>query len=51
MTKNLKATVTTKDTKMEFDQLSKQVIGFAIEIHRELGPGLARIKKGLLITQ
>lgn len=25
---------------MEFDQLSKQVIGLAIEVHRELGPGL-----------
>ncbi len=25
---------------MEFDTLSKQVIGFAIEVHRELGPGL-----------
>ena len=25
---------------MEFEQLSKQVIGCAIEVHRELGPGL-----------
>jgi len=25
---------------MEFDSLSKKVIGFAIEVHRELGPGL-----------
>ena len=25
---------------MEFDQLSKRVIGCAIEVHRELGPGL-----------
>ena len=25
---------------MEFDALSKQVIGLAIEVHRELGPGL-----------
>ena len=25
---------------MEFDQLSKQVIGLAIDVHRELGPGL-----------
>ncbi len=25
---------------MEFDQLSKRVIGLAIEVHRELGPGL-----------
>ena len=25
---------------MEFEQLSKQVIGLAIEVHRELGPGL-----------
>lgn len=25
---------------MEFDPLSTQVIGFAIEVHRQLGPGL-----------
>jgi GxxExxY protein len=25
---------------MEFDELSKRVIGYAIEAHRELGPGL-----------
>jgi GxxExxY protein len=25
---------------MEFDPLSKQVIGYAIEVHRVLGPGL-----------
>ena len=25
---------------MEFDTLSRQVIGHAIEVHRELGPGL-----------
>lgn len=25
---------------MEFDALSKRVIGLAIEVHRELGPGL-----------
>jgi len=25
---------------MEFDDLSKRVIGCAIEVHRELGPGL-----------
>jgi GxxExxY protein len=34
---------TTKDaksTKMEFDELSRSVIGCAIEVHRTLGPGL-----------
>ena len=36
---------TTKNTKgtkkrIEFDQLSNQVIGCAIEVHREIGPGL-----------
>lgn len=25
---------------MEFDELSKRVIGFAIEVHKHLGPGL-----------
>ena len=25
---------------MEFDELSNRVIGYAIEVHRELGPGL-----------
>ena len=25
---------------MEFDKLSNRVIGYAIEVHRELGPGL-----------
>jgi GxxExxY protein len=35
-------TKNTKDTKkrIEFDQLSNQVIGCAIEVHREIGPGL-----------
>ena len=30
----------TKNTKMEFDELSRSVIGCAIEVHRTLGPGL-----------
>src|SRR5881275_2674725 len=30
----------TKDTKMEFDKLSRKVIGCAIKVHRNLGPGL-----------
>jgi GxxExxY protein len=30
----------TKDTKMEFDELSNRVIGCALEVHRALGPGL-----------
>jgi len=29
---------------MEFDDLSKRVIGCAIEVHRELGPGLLCIR-------
>src|SRR5437870_8426937 len=29
-----------KGTKMEFDELSRKVIGCAIEVHRQLGPGL-----------
>lgn len=30
----------TKGTKVEFDSLSGKVIGLALEVHRELGPGL-----------
>jgi len=33
-------TKVTKNTKMEFDELSQNVIGYAIEVHRNLGPGL-----------
>ncbi len=33
-------TKSTKSTKMEFDDLSRSVIGCAIEVHRTLGPGL-----------
>ena len=33
-------TKVTKNTKMEFDELSQNVIGCAIEVHRNLGPGL-----------
>jgi GxxExxY protein len=32
--------LTTKDTKVEFDEFSNRVIGCAIEVHRVLGPGL-----------
>ena len=35
-----KHTKSTKSTKMEFDKLSRSVIGCAIEVHRTLGPGL-----------
>ena len=38
--KNRFTTKNTKGTKMEFDVLSNQVIGLAIEVHRELGPEL-----------
>jgi GxxExxY protein len=34
------ALTTTKVTKMEFDELSRRMIGCAIEVHRNLGPGL-----------
>jgi len=38
----MNTTKATKNTKkgIEFDQLSTQVIGCAIEVHREIGPGL-----------
>jgi GxxExxY protein len=36
----LTTTKITKVTKMEFDELSRRVIGCAIEVHRNLGPGL-----------
>jgi GxxExxY protein len=36
----LTTTKITKNTKMEFDELSQNVIGCAIEVHRNLGPGL-----------
>jgi len=34
------ALTTTKVTKMEFDELSRRMIGCAIEVHRNLEPGL-----------
>jgi GxxExxY protein len=36
----LTTTKSTKVTKMEFDELSRRVIGCVIEVHRNLGPGL-----------
>jgi GxxExxY protein len=36
----LTTTKITKVTKMEFDELSRRVIGCAIEVHRNLGSGL-----------
>jgi GxxExxY protein len=36
----LTITKSTKVTKMEFDELSRRMIGCAIEVHRNLGPGL-----------
>jgi len=36
----LAITKITKENKMEFDQLSRNVIGCALEGHRNLGPGL-----------
>jgi len=36
----LTTTKITKVTKMEFDELSRRMIGCAIEVHRNLGPGL-----------
>ncbi len=38
--KKAATTKDTKSTKVEFDELSKRVIGCAIEVHRHLGPGL-----------
>jgi hypothetical protein len=32
--------LTTKNTKMQVDELPNRVIGCAIEVHRVLGPGL-----------
>jgi len=37
---NLLTTESTKGTKIEFDALSNRVIGCALEVHRNLGPGL-----------
>jgi GxxExxY protein len=38
--KRKKATKERKGSTMQFDTLSNRVIGCAIEVHRELGPGL-----------
>jgi GxxExxY protein len=37
---------------MEFDSLTKRVTGLAIEVHRELGPGLmeSTYEKCLVLT-
>jgi len=37
---SLLTTESTKGTKIEFDALSNRVIGCALEVHRNLGPGL-----------
>ena len=37
---NHEGTKGTKEKEMEFDDLSHQVIGCALEVHRTLGPGL-----------
>jgi len=39
----ISTTKDTKSTKMEFDDLSNRVIGRAIEVHRNLGPGLLEL--------
>ena len=46
-------TIKSKKEKHQFDDLSKKIIGVAIEVHRELGPGFlesiyeAALKVGL----
>jgi hypothetical protein len=36
----ISTTKDTKSTKMDFDPLSNRVIGAALEVHKNLGPGL-----------
>jgi len=34
---------------MDFDELSNRVIGYALEVHRELGPGVLESTKRFVL--